>query len=216
MKSVCELNDEIELRRLEEEVKKKSLAAEAERKKFIPYELLLIRHGESDGNAAGLCQGYSPGYLTPKGRVQAAAVGASLFLNPDGTLAPTCYQDIFCSDLRRVQETCNIALVEGKQLQGVIAKVQYSSLLREKNAGIFEGRQRRFMVEARSKAENERVFRPRNGESWEDLQARVREFVQLVHGAHRDRADLPWRVLVFTSGKTASYCHCPNSTMLVW
>lgn len=133
---------------------------------------------------------------------QAAAIGASLFLGPAGE-KPVRYNEIICSDLQRVKETCHIALTTGGCASDAMTHVSYSHLLREKNAGIFEGRPKRFMVEARKKAENERVFRPRNGESWEDLQDRVKAFVESVHFSRRDVTQLPWRILVFTSGERA-------------
>ena len=43
------------------------------------FEIFMCRHGESEANAAGLCQGFAPGKLTPKGRLQAAALGKTLF-----------------------------------------------------------------------------------------------------------------------------------------
>lgn len=199
MLSYADINVTLEAKHVEAEAVVHLLAEQDEMKKFTPYELILIRHGESDGNAAGLCQGFTPGYLTPKGVEQAKAVGAALFLNSAGD-APIMYNEIHCSDLKRVLQTCDIALNTGKCDQKVVSSVKYNPLLREKSAGIFEGRPRRMMAKERKLATDERIFRPRSGESWDDLQERVRQFITQIHLAPRDSSVLPWRILVFTSG----------------
>jgi broad specificity phosphatase PhoE len=139
--------------------------------------------------------------LTPKGLVQARAVGAALFLDNDKALDAIPYDELYCSDLTRVKETLATALNVGGCSDILSTKTIFTPLLREKNAGIFEMRPRRLMVEERKRYGDERTFKPRNGESWEDLQKRVREFLELIKstpkGSHTDR---PWRVLAFTSG----------------
>jgi broad specificity phosphatase PhoE len=62
------------------------------------YEVTLIRHGESNGNAAGVSMGFTPGYLTETGRHQAKMLNQSLrefFPSFD------VFDGIYCSDLRR-------------------------------------------------------------------------------------------------------------------
>ncbi len=61
--------------------------------------LYIIRHGETEENAAGILQGHMPGHLTEKGRTQAAQTRELLIgmgAKPDTLL---------CSDLLRAVET---------------------------------------------------------------------------------------------------------------
>lgn len=128
-------------------------------------------------------------------------MGAALFLENEQALDIIPYDEVYCSDLKRVKETLSTALSSSGCADALSAKTIFTHLLREKNAGIFEMRPRRLMVDERKRHGDERTFKPRNGESWEDLQKRVREFLELVKstpkGSHVNR---PWRVLVFTSG----------------
>lgn len=148
-------------------------------------ELVLVRHGESDGNANGLCQGNSPGYLTTKGLSQASSL--RLFIKGD-------YDAIYSSDLTRVVQTAQSSISDAKLLNSVI----YDSLLREKNAGIFEMKKRELMVTARTTSGlNERLYQPQDGESWQQLQDRVRLFYDKIKEIYKGRSV---RILVYTSG----------------
>lgn len=60
-------------------------------------DLLLIRHGESAHNAAGLIQGQHDAPLSPRGRVQARRLAARLAADPPDAL--------YCSDLSRAFDT---------------------------------------------------------------------------------------------------------------
>jgi broad specificity phosphatase PhoE len=62
---------------------------------------VLARHGESEGNAAGIFQGRAEYPLTDRGRSQAAALGRSLAVH-----APAV---VFCSPLARARDTARIA-----------------------------------------------------------------------------------------------------------
>lgn len=198
-----ELNDQHERDRLAQEAEDARKVQEEEyRRKLVPFDLILVRHGESDGNASQLCQGHTPGRLTPKGRSQAELLGPALFKDP-----PIRYDEIYCSDLNRVKETCSIAMNKGEYELIDEDKIVYTPLLREKSAGIYEMRPKKFMHQCMkdSKEPNERKFKPRNGESWEDLQLRVVEFVEDIKSSNRpDRKKKtngePWRILAFTSG----------------
>jgi broad specificity phosphatase PhoE len=142
------------------------------REAVVEFEMYMCRHGESDGNQAGVCQGFTPGRLTSKGKEQAKLLGPSLF--PSET---NPYSAIWCSDLNRVQETCFTALTSANKSE-LYHEVIFEALLREKNAGALEGLPRRAMEEGRKKHGNERTFRPKNGECWDDLQLRAKEFMR--------------------------------------
>ncbi len=68
-----------------------------------PVDFLLVRHGESDGNAAGIFQGRQDSPLSPIGRNQAAARGRALAeVLGDGSAV------VFCSPLSRARESAEI------------------------------------------------------------------------------------------------------------
>lgn len=166
-------------------------------------QLTLCRHGESDGNALQLCQGASQGFLTELGKQQAHALGVQLFASFESEE----FDETWCSDLYRVQETCAIAHEAGGNLKDY-SNVIYSSLLREKCSGAFEGRPRSEYYAAHSASGMGRDFRPEHGESWNDVQIRIETFIEMIlQNLERereigrvDRADEPKRILVFTSG----------------
>jgi probable phosphoglycerate mutase len=87
--------------------------------------LLLVRHGETDWNAAGRLQGQTDRPLTDFGRSQARQVAAEL----DGER----FEAIYSSDLARARETAHIL---GEQLGLAVA---LDPGLREKDWGTWEG-----------------------------------------------------------------------------
>lgn len=158
----------------------------------------MCRHGQSDGNALLLCQGASPGYLTDLGKQQAHALGQQLFAGSESIR----YDETWCSDLYRVRETCAIAH-EAAGRGEVLSAVMYSSLLREKCAGEFEGAPRSAYYAALRAAPSGREFCSESGESWNDVQNRVRTFMDVLWQSwERDtpKDNGPKRILVFTSG----------------
>lgn len=152
-------------------------------------EIVLVRHGESDGNANGLCQGHSPGYLTTNGLSQATSLGSTLFSKGE-------YDDIYCSDLTRVTQTLQASMATTRSFTD---SVIYDSLLREKSAGIFEGKKRELMQNARTRSGlDERVYQPQDGESWQQLQDRVKLFYGKIKEKYNGKSHS--RLLVYTSG----------------
>jgi broad specificity phosphatase PhoE len=177
------------------------------------YELTFVRHGESNGNAAKLSMGNSPGFLTQKGIVQATVLNQSL----KEVFLANGFHRIYSSDLRRVVETCQIALRadgESSMRSGfslydshMVASVhvdtldpdeepdpdfntrskhvRYTSLLREKHAGMYELRPKWELTSAYKDCRNPRKFRPPEGESWDDVQKRVVRFIDRVRRENR-------------------------------
>lgn len=81
-------------------------------------QLLLIRHGETDWNAAGRWQGWAPIPLNATGIAQAEALAT--YLDANHTLSA-----VYCSDLPRAQQTAerivhvqSIPLVADQRLRG--------------------------------------------------------------------------------------------------
>lgn len=92
--------------------------------------IVLVRHGESHWNAAGLIQGHAGVGLTDRGLTQAGAVADYLSREyPDCRL-------LVCSDLARVVETAAPA----EQTYGVTARVDRR--LREIDVGTWSGKTR--------------------------------------------------------------------------
>ena len=95
--------------------------------------LLLLRHGETEANAAGVLQGQSESRLTARGRSQAAALGAALAQRLHGSdgLTPIVY----ASDLSRASDTAQAVA----DALGGESRVATDPRLRERRLGPFQG-----------------------------------------------------------------------------
>ncbi len=135
--------------------------------------LILVRHGQTVGNAEGINQGWIPGELNERGKKQAELLAKRL--------AKERIDIIYASDLNRVQET----LAPLKRLRPEI-KVVTTPALREENLGIFEGTHHGSVQAAREKAESEgKTFVIEGGEMREGLYKRVAAFIEEVIAKHR-------------------------------
>jgi len=142
--------------------------------------ILLIRHGESEGNAAGVYQGHTDFSLSEKGRLQAT------FLAQNLSMARISIAAIYSSDLARAFETAEII---AKELQ--VPTVKKDKRLREFNLGIFEGkvianmtREERDLLDSYFKDTSKRVP---NGETVEEMKARIKSFFEeLVINHHKE------------------------------
>ena len=87
--------------------------------------VLLIRHGQSEGNAAGRFGGHTATPLSPKGREQAQRTARALSSEP--------FSAIYTSDLPRAVETATpLANLAGLELQ-------ITDAFRERSVGVMEG-----------------------------------------------------------------------------
>jgi probable phosphoglycerate mutase len=87
--------------------------------------VLLIRHGQSQGNAEGRFGGHTDTPLSPQGREEAQATAQALASEP--------FNAIYCSDLPRAIETASpLAKLAGIELQTAEA-------FRERSVGVMEG-----------------------------------------------------------------------------
>ena len=91
----------------------------------MPTTLYLVRHGQTEENAASILQGHLPGHLDAEGRAQAARLREQLRNVP--------FDALLCSDLLRCRDTAAI-LNEPHGLQP-----EYTPLLRERDWGPFTG-----------------------------------------------------------------------------
>ncbi|GLK79838.1 histidine phosphatase family protein [Methylopila turkensis] len=165
-------------------------------------DVVFVRHGETDWNASGRLQGQTDIPLNARGRDQADAVGRAL-----GPALPDAAGRVFvASPLSRATETMRrMRAAMGLDADGFTTDAR----LKELSFGRWEGST---LAEARlrdPKAMRARdadrwSFRPEEGESYADLEARVGEAVAALPGpavivAHGGVA----RVLLATLGGVA-------------
>jgi probable phosphoglycerate mutase len=89
--------------------------------------LWLVRHGQTDWNAAGRIQGHTPTELNDVGRAQSLALGR--------LLAKHTFAAVWSSDLPRAVQTAEL-IVEGA---GFALPVEKTEALRERSFGKYEG-----------------------------------------------------------------------------
>lgn len=163
-----------------------------------PARLVLVRHGESQWNAAGLMQGQTGPGLSQRGHAQARAAAETLVARWSAV------DFVVRSDLVRVAETA--APLE--TLLGVRARLDAG--LRERDIGAWAGKSRRQVAaddpddEAAYRREDEAVT-PGGGESLPAMRTRVTaamvragEVVSSDAGRHRGDRQVPTAVV---------YCH---------
>jgi len=154
-------------------------------------EILFLRHGESEGNAAARMQGRRDYPLTALGREQAAQAGT--FLHRSGLSFAAAY----VSPLARAFETAEIvarAGVEPKaQIEADLAEISVGALESLNEAEIRE-RHPPFLDRSVSESGD---FSDYGGESYLDVQARVARLRERLEGLHRRGGD---RVLLIGHG----------------
>lgn len=134
--------------------------------------LLLVRHGESEWNAARRLQGQADIDLSEKGRQQALALKATIAaLNPDRVLT---------SDLKRARDTA--------ALLG-FASAQQTPALREISVGDWTARDIDEIIERDGESYRgwrAGTFVPPGGEAWSDFTTRTERAVRdALEGAER-------------------------------
>ena len=138
-------------------------------------EILLLRHGQSEGNEGGRFGGQGPTPLTALGRAQAAAAAAALA--DEGLTA------IYASDLVRAVETAEpIARTSG-------LPVETSAALRERSVGVFTGltfaeAEQRYPEHFAAMMRRESDTCPPEGETHAECTARAVAFVERAVARH--------------------------------
>jgi phosphoserine phosphatase len=141
----------------------------------VTEQLILVRHGETVHNVAGIAQGWGDSELSERGQRQVARLAERL-----KSFAPDA---IFSSTLNRARTTAEtIASIVGLEVRLV-------EDLREMNYGRWEGQN---FLEIRRNEEPvyrrwiaEPDFRCPEGESHSDVLARVRRALDLINGSRR-------------------------------
>ncbi len=134
-------------------------------------ELYMVRHGQTEENAADILQGHMPGHLSREGVAQAQALRENL--------KDVRFDALLCSDLKRCMDTAAI-LNESRGLP-----IVPTPLLRERDWGPFTGMNIR---EASTKIDH-------RAEPVEALFRRAETFLLDVAARYRDK-----RVLVVSHG----------------
>ena len=133
--------------------------------------IYLCRHGQTFHNREGRMQGQTESDLTPLGRAQAAAMGDLLFdlIRRDPPAAPPVEWRIVASPLRRARDTAETI---GARLGLPVA---FEDRLKEISVGDWSNRLRdEVKREAPAlQGDPEWAFKSPNGETYEDIMARV-------------------------------------------
>jgi broad specificity phosphatase PhoE len=156
-------------------------------------KLIIVRHGETVENAAGMMMGQHPGHLSELGITQAKKLGERLRNQP--------IDCIYSSDLKRTKDTVKEIIKYHTNVP-----VIYEPLLREGNNGIYDGKSKDIYHEALAKSGfSSHRFRPEGGESKLDLKRRVGKFIKYLLENHQDNET----VLLCTHGgwKHAFMCN---------
>jgi broad specificity phosphatase PhoE len=141
----------------------------------LPTEFLLVRHAQSEWNAAGRWQGHADPPLSPLGHAQAQ----KLALHLEGELRnPRCHR-ILCSDLERAHETARII---GRPFD---LPPEIDAHLREIDVGDWSGltREEIALRDPNTLARfetGELDVRPGGGETRRELQSRARTWVMEI------------------------------------
>jgi broad specificity phosphatase PhoE len=123
-------------------------------------KVILVRHGETEYNANGMLQGYTPVPLSVRGRQQALLVGQRL-----RAVRPTVF---YSSDIQRAHETAQIIS------QHVELPIQPCPGLREWNIGQWINRMaEEFYAHVASVGEHPATYVPEGGESQLQTQSRM-------------------------------------------
>jgi broad specificity phosphatase PhoE len=150
-------------------------------------ELLLVRHGESEGNVAA-AQANADGAetidvpardpdvgLSDLGRLQAAAVGTALVGLPTGRRPEV----LVCSPYLRARETARLAC----QSAGLVLPMAVDERLRDRELGVLDAlteagvAARHPEEQARRRWQGKFYHRPAGGESWADVLLRLRTWL---------------------------------------
>lgn len=144
----------------------------------VIMRIILVRHGETEHNAASIVQGHAPGRLSRRGHQQAESAARRL--------KKVKIDTIYSSDLHRARQTAGV----------IAAQLPASALvederLREQNFGDFEGKPVVDLLRQMSKEQKDfATFVPENGESRSEFQHRVMLFFEDARVKHADETVL--------------------------
>jgi broad specificity phosphatase PhoE len=140
--------------------------------------IILVRHGETVDNVKGLTQGHKHGRLTDKGKRQALLLAEEL--------KKYRIDAIYSSDRGRAAQTARLIAKQHRHVP-----VVYSKELMEIGKGRFDGKPRKLAEDAqKASGVPKHKWRPSGGESWVDVQKRVRKLLISIKKTHRSHTVL--------------------------
>src|SRR3989338_5677922 len=141
-------------------------------------KLILVRHGQTDANIAGVIQGQGDSKLTLLGKKQALRIAEHL-KEEHIDLA-------YCSDLSRCYETAESILKFHPSVSLILTKQ-----LREVHAGNHEGRPINRNAKIKEDFQNHfHTYKPEGGESFKEGQERVIQFYSSLQEKHKGKSIL--------------------------
>lgn len=147
--------------------------------------ILIVRHAESEWNAAGRWQGHADVPLSKRGREHSAEAGKCL----------SGFQAIVCSDLRRAVQSAEIIAAEAG-----ISRIRKEPRLRERDAGAWEGLTRE-EIERGWPGYLQNGMRPGGYEMEEHLLKRVDSaLADVIAGEYSEAAAAKQYVLIISHG----------------
>lgn len=154
-------------------------------------DILLVRHGESDGNVLGRLQGHVDSPLTDLGRAQAARVGR--WLKARGVRWTAAY----ASPLARARDTAAIIAEQSGYPAATL-----DDDLKEVGVGRLEGFTRDEIIRKHPQFIDRQItdlgdFSEFGGESYDEVQARVGRVLSRLEARHRAGSDV---ILVVAHG----------------
>ena len=156
-------------------------------------KIIVVRHGESEGNISGLAHGgeMSQSGLTVLGREQAAKLASKL--------NDVRIDRAFVSPLDRTRQTAEIILANHPD-----TKVEFADQLKEKSVGEFAGRPVAEMhVAWQASGLPFGEFKPAGGESWYQAGERVVGFVEEIISQYKKDSDST--ILIVGHGSIFTY-----------
>lgn len=159
-----------------------------------PRRIVLVRHGESEGNADDSVYEREPDHalpLTPAGRAQAAATGRRL-----RSLFQEEQVSVYVSPYRRTHET-----LRAFALDPALVRVREEPRLREQDWGNWQDRDDVRLQKAYRDAYGHFFYRFAQGESGADVYDRVGAFLESLFRSF-EAPDHPANVLLVTHGLT--------------
>jgi probable phosphoglycerate mutase len=148
--------------------------------------LFLVRHGRTAWNEEGRFQGRSDIPLSPAGRADARASGQRLAAHLSGEGRTPRPVRFYSSPLLRCRETAGIL---AEALGPVVAEIVVDERLAEAGFGRWEGLtthevKARFPEERRARKADRWSFAPPGGESYAEIAARMKFFIDALPGDH--------------------------------
>jgi broad specificity phosphatase PhoE len=146
-------------------------------------KVYFARHGRTNYNDQDLCNGDPSAdvYITDKGVEQAKSLGEKLHSVP--------IDRIFVSEMSRTQQTAKFV----QDAHDTPVEIEIAPLLNDHRSG-FESKPAKLLIAAMDAADNRWTAKFNDGESVEDMKARVARFLEELKGKSYDS------VLVITSG----------------